>query len=114
MFPSPPTDGDLSWDLQDDPIDENAPNGGADADDNSFGLIAMDVSALNQCPRAGLDLFQGPSNLLSSVAPESDWVVIGCTGKTTGIQNVISFCRKPENDSSSGCSAVFEDGAKNT
>ncbi|KAI0350483.1 hypothetical protein OH77DRAFT_1430947 [Trametes cingulata] len=98
LFPNPPENGDLSWDLQDDPIDENAPNGGADADDNSFGLIAMD----------------GPSNLLSSIAPSSDWVVLGCTGETTGIQNVVAFCKKAENDSSSGCSAVFEGGAQNT
>ena len=44
LFPNPPSNGDLSWDLQDDPIDDDAPAGGTDADDNSFGLVAMDVS----------------------------------------------------------------------
>ncbi|KZW01443.1 hypothetical protein EXIGLDRAFT_789286 [Exidia glandulosa HHB12029] len=29
LFPNPPVDGDLTWDLQDDPIDENAPGDGA-------------------------------------------------------------------------------------
>ncbi|PIL32554.1 hypothetical protein GSI_05257 [Ganoderma sinense ZZ0214-1] len=98
LFPNPPSNGDLSWDLQDDPIDENAPNGGADANDNSFGLIAMD----------------GPSNLLSSMAVESDWVLVGCTGQTDTMQTVTAYCRKKDNDPASGCSAVFESGAKNT
>ncbi|KAJ3019388.1 hypothetical protein NUW54_g96 [Trametes sanguinea] len=98
LFPNPPEDGDMSWDLQDNPIDENAPNGGTDADDDSFGLIAMD----------------GPSNLLSSVAPESGWVLVGCTGNTTGIQSVIAYCTTDQSEIGSPCTAVFEGDAKNT
>ena len=51
---------------------------------------------------------------MSSIAPESDWVVVGCTGETDGLQNVAAFCSKDEADPSSGCSAVFEGGAQNT
>ncbi|KAM5541622.1 hypothetical protein V8D89_004812 [Ganoderma adspersum] len=98
LFPNPPSNGDLSWDLQDDPINENAPNGGADANDNSFGLIAMD----------------GPLNLLSSMAVESNWVLVGCTSQMDGVQTVTAYCRKKDSDPTSGCSSVFEDGAKNT
>ena len=57
---------------------------------------------------------QGPSNLLSSMAVESDWVLVGCTGQTDGVQTVTAYCRKKDNDPASGCSTVFEDGAKNT
>jgi hypothetical protein len=46
LFPNPPEGGDLTWEIQDDPIDEHAnstPNEN-EADDNSFGLLALDVS----------------------------------------------------------------------
>ncbi|VDC05350.1 unnamed protein product [Peniophora sp. CBMAI 1063] len=95
LFPNPPDDGDLTWDLQDDPIDEHAPGGGTGSSDNSFGFIAMD----------------GPSSLLSSVDASTDWVVLGCTGSTNGIQSTTAFCSKAQ---SSSCDAVFEKGAANT
>ncbi|KAF8966666.1 hypothetical protein BDZ97DRAFT_1807457 [Flammula alnicola] len=98
LFPNPPSDGDLSWDLQDDPIDSDAPDGGDAANDNSFGLLALD----------------GPSNLLSDVGISSDWVVLGCKDNSDNLQKVTAFCSKPEDDPTSGCSAVFESGAKNT
>lgn len=56
---------------------------------------------------------QGPSNLLSSVDPSSDWVVTGCTDSAE-YQVVTAFCGKAESDPSSGCNAVFEGGAVNT
>lgn len=43
LFPNPPKKGDLSWDLQDDPIDEDTGTDDTGANGNSFGLIAMDV-----------------------------------------------------------------------
>lgn len=95
LFSDPPDDGDLTWDLQDDPIDEHAPGGGTGASDNSFGFIAMD----------------GPSHLLSSVDTSTDWIVLGCTGSTDGIQSTTAFCSKAN---SSSCEAVFEKGAANT
>uniref|UniRef100_A0A8H7XJL8 Chitinase n=1 Tax=Psilocybe cubensis TaxID=181762 RepID=A0A8H7XJL8_PSICU len=76
LFPNPPADGDLDWDLQDDPIDESAPNGGDAANDNSFGLLALD----------------GPSNLLSSVGISSDWVILGCQDNSDTLQTVTAFC----------------------
>ncbi|KAJ3559303.1 hypothetical protein NM688_g429 [Phlebia brevispora] len=97
LFPDPPDDGDLQWDEQDEAMDENAPNGGQGPDNDAFGLIAMD----------------GPSNLLSSVDPSSDWVITGCTDSAE-YQVVTAFCSKLESDPSSGCGAVFEDGAENT
>lgn len=48
------------------------------------------------------------------MAVESDWVLVGCTGETEAMQKVTAYCRKKDNDSSSGCSAVFNGGAKNT
>ncbi|KAJ7174360.1 hypothetical protein C8R46DRAFT_1214573 [Mycena filopes] len=97
LFPSPPTDGDLSWDIQDDPIDENVPNGGQGENNEAFGLIAMD----------------GPSSLLSSLDISSHWVLTGCSN-SPDLQVVTAFCLKLEDDPSSGCSAVFEAEAKNT
>lgn len=41
LFPDPPSDGDLTWDIQDDPIDEDLPDGVHPHE--AFGLIAMDV-----------------------------------------------------------------------
>lgn len=43
LFSDPFSNGDLTWDLEDDPIDEDAPDGGQGADNNGFGMIAMDV-----------------------------------------------------------------------
>ena len=48
------------------------------------------------------------------MAVESDWVLVGCTGQTDTVQTVTAYCRKKDSDTSSGCHAVFEDGAKNT
>ncbi|KAF7797811.1 hypothetical protein EIP86_009017 [Pleurotus ostreatoroseus] len=97
LIPDPPEDGDVTWDEQDENINEEAPAGGEGPDDEAFGLIVMD----------------GPSNVLSSVDPDSDWVVVGCTNSPE-YQIVTAFCSKLESDSSSGCSAVFEGDAENT
>jgi hypothetical protein len=47
LFPTLPEDGDLVWDIQEDPIDENIPNGGQGEDNEAFGMIAMDVCSFN-------------------------------------------------------------------
>jgi hypothetical protein len=52
--------------------------------------------------------------MLSSVETSSDWVILGCNTDSSQLQVVTAFCRKPEDDPTSGCSAVFEGGAKNT
>ncbi|CCM00583.1 uncharacterized protein FIBRA_02619 [Fibroporia radiculosa] len=97
LFSDPPANGDLTWDEQNEALDEDAPDGGQGPDNDAFGLIAMD----------------GPSSLLSSVDPSSDWVISGCTNSAE-YQVVTAFCSKAEDDPSSGCSAVFENDAENT
>ncbi|KAI0916647.1 hypothetical protein AcW1_010187 [Taiwanofungus camphoratus] len=97
LFSDPFSNGDLTWDLEDDPIDEDAPDGGQGADNNGFGMIAMD----------------GPSSMLTTMDGSSDWVITGCID-TQDLQNVTAFCSKEESDPDSGCGAVFEGDAKNT
>jgi hypothetical protein len=54
----------LSRQVQNDPIDENAASGGAEEDDNSFGMLVLDVSSHRSLGSLQSDIHIGHSGPL--------------------------------------------------
>ncbi|KAH7922056.1 hypothetical protein BV22DRAFT_1049173 [Leucogyrophana mollusca] len=63
----------------------------------------------------GLVVIDSPNNQsVSSVAPHSDWRLVGCNGSTAEPQSVLAYCSKAMDDPTSGCSHVFIGQAEHT
>ncbi|KAF8871692.1 hypothetical protein BD779DRAFT_1680159 [Infundibulicybe gibba] len=87
IFDDPPQDEDLTWDVQEENIDENDSQAGSgDENDIPFGLVAVD----------------GPDGFVSDMSFKSNWVITGCNN-TEDQQTATAFCSKGDADEAYAC-----------
>ncbi|KAF8875442.1 hypothetical protein BD779DRAFT_1563538 [Infundibulicybe gibba] len=94
IFDDPPQDEDLTWDVQEEDIDEHDPKASSgDENDTPFGLVA------------------GPDGFVSDMTFKSNWVVTGCKD-TEDQQTATAFCSRGDTDET--CNHVFIRSAADT